>query len=223
MAIAVVASANNSGGSSSPQTFSFTTIAGADSILIVTMTGGCIPTSMTWDGTAMTKGPAIEGINGNNAGAVIYYLLNPAVGTYDIVCTFTAPVGACHIGAVQATGVAQQAPEDSQTTSTIWGNSLTTPACSHSAGALVVTNGNINNAGAFSSLGIVGGSDTLLFNKDNATGGGRCVGSSWIIPPTAGTKQSTYQKGSNGTMAAAIAAFAPAGAASFVPNNFLTF
>ena len=75
-------------------------------------TGDTTPNSVTWNGDAATLGRADTYWGGEKSS--LYYLLNPDVGTYDLVATFDGSSSVDIILGMQVIcGVVQQAPEAS--------------------------------------------------------------------------------------------------------------
>lgn len=72
------------------------TCSGSDRFLIVTITQQSPiqhnPTSVTYNGVAMTKLP-VNGFNGSQSSIFLYYLINPSSGTHNVVMTFALGTG----------------------------------------------------------------------------------------------------------------------------------
>lgn len=103
--------------------FNFTTSTGTNSILIVSTgtydTSIDTVTAVTFNGVSMTN--AVSTPNSTNACSTVWYLTNPPIGTYAVVCTFgggdTWVLGAV-AAATQFDGIDQNTPLRASTAAT---------------------------------------------------------------------------------------------------------
>jgi hypothetical protein len=86
----------------SPRTIAHTVDAANRNCLIVricfqkTNTGHSV-TGVTWNGTALTQAAGSVMSSGNSYGAYVWYLINPAVGSFNVVVTYSATPNACYM------------------------------------------------------------------------------------------------------------------------------
>lgn len=119
-AIAFVAAADggNNGNSTASLTYSYTTGAGSNRLLLTCITGDTAAddiSSVTYNGVAMTQIAKV--LPPANRWSYFYYLLAPASGAHNLVITF----GSIHFiisGSADYSGVKQSAQPDASTTNT---------------------------------------------------------------------------------------------------------
>ncbi len=104
--VAFVSTSSGTGTSSKTNTVSHTVAAGIDRLLVVGVSSVSVGISVTWGGVALTLLA-----NNSNLGAKvqIWYLVNPAVGTQDVVVTLLASTNSV-VGVENFTGVRQGEP-----------------------------------------------------------------------------------------------------------------
>lgn len=142
------------GSNASSLTFSVTTTSLTNSVLIVCAgneeTGNGIPSSATFNGSAMTA------LNSSTVGTTVdsssrlFYMLNPPATTANVVITYSTTVDNTMGSAIQVANLAQQAPTNETTTNQLTGTSspiTSTISATPSNGIVVdcITNGNVSN------------------------------------------------------------------------------
>src|SRR5262245_46709894 len=99
--------------------WSHTTGSGTDRVLVIGVavedatTADANVTSVTYNGVALTAGPNSK-ISGGGTGIIqtqLFYLLNPASGTFTVNVAFQGPIDGASAGAISLTGVRQAGPE----------------------------------------------------------------------------------------------------------------
>jgi len=106
MAISFDASSHDKDSDVSSLTFSHTVGSGSNRILVVGIynkSGGDLVTSVTFNGTALTRLGTASGGSLNQG--YLYYLLNPDTGTHNIVVTLSGETTALHAAAASFFGV----------------------------------------------------------------------------------------------------------------------
>jgi uncharacterized repeat protein (TIGR02543 family) len=222
--ITVVASTNSGWvGGGTTGTTSMTTLSvtpGAGRMLIVTIVGEAsvnpaagTPLPVTWAGTPLTVATNKVATPLNNGFAHIYYLVNPAVGTGPLTSTLSNTVNRQCIGAIYASGVGAL---ESVNAAAATASTLNSGQIAASSGALLVDCAGTSYA-PFTSGGIVGGGDTVLFNRTDvgSTGGA----TTYKINGAGGNVSATWTSSGSDHIAVAIASFAPASAIGLVNGN----
>lgn len=198
--MAIVKDAISTGSiSASSLTISHVISSGDNRLLVVGILGGSsdIITGVTYNGVAMTR---VNVSNNGNSTAYLYYLLNPASGTHDIVISSSTSTFLA-ADAVSYTGVNQDVP-----TATVTNTSSTTNFCFDN---ITPPNDNSIHVGAFAS-------DTFAISSmTNGTLIGTVLGESLplLITP-AGLHQLVANSSGTQNWATVGAAFAP-----FVSSN----
>jgi prepilin-type N-terminal cleavage/methylation domain-containing protein len=139
---------------SNPMTFSHTIGGGPNRLLLVGISAECNEgisvTSVTYNGQSLTKAASVQADTGTVGTADLWYLPEaglPAAGTYNVEIT-TSGYTSKSVGAISMEGVAQQAPEASNTNTNVGPDYISTSITTLTDGAWVVDvveNGNPNS------------------------------------------------------------------------------
>ena len=195
----------NNGGSTTSLTYSYTVGSGSNRLLVVNLIGDTSAddiSSVTYAGTAMTLVGKVQAPSNN--WQYLYYLLNPASGSNNVVIT----AGSSHYLISEAASwynVKQSAQPDASTTNTAaaTSTSVTTSLTTVASGSLVVQ-------GLWSYGHLAAGAGATPILTDTAFGGaGIFVSSGSPVSPAGNVSMTTISDGTSST-GVIMASFAPA-------------
>ena len=199
--------------SDNPQTFTHTIGGGTNRLLVVGISAECNEgisvTSVTYNGQGLTKAASAVADTGTVGTADLWYLLEadlPAAGTYNVEVT-TSGYAVKSVGAISLEGVAQQAPEATNTNTNVGPEYISTSITTLTDGAWVVDVVECGNASAFTP----DGGQTERYQEAGSSSQG--AGSTKEMA-TAGSTSMGWTSASANRLALVAAAFAPAAAAS---------
>lgn len=182
-----------------------------DRVLIVTVStdddngAGHLAGAVTFGGTALTL--AGTALAGSDQSAAMFYLLNPAAGTGDIVVTTTGPVEALQVGAFTADCIVQQAPEaTAQGTATATSISTTITTLSSNAIVFDVLENDASLTNTVTASG-----QFHLFSGSSASSGTSSYGVSFNAQQAAGARTMGWSTTAGNTLAHFAAAFKTSG------------
>ena len=173
-----------------PMTLSHTIGGGTARLLVVGISAECndgiTVTGVTYNGQPLTKAASVQADTGTVGTADLWYLLEadlPAAGAYNVEVT-TSGYTAKSVGAISLAGVAQQAPEASNTNTNVGPDYISTSITTLTDGAWVVDVVEQGNASAFTADGgqteryqeIAGSSNGAASTKEMATAGATSMG-----------------------------------------------
>jgi hypothetical protein len=190
-----------------PMTLGHTIGGGTNRLLVVGISAECnegiTVTGVTYNGQALTKAASVQADTGTVGTADLWYLLEaglPAAGTYNVQVT-TSGYTAKSVGAISLAGVAQQAPEASNTNTNVGPDYISTSITTLTDGAWVVDVVEQGNAGAFTPDG--GQTEQYDVQASSSTGA-----ASTKEMATAGATSTGWSASAN-RLAHVVAAFAP--------------
>jgi hypothetical protein len=195
----------NNGGTTNSLTYAYTVGTGSSRLLLVNLVGDTVEddiSSVTYAGAAMTFLAKIQAPSSNNW-QYLYYLLNPASGSNNVVVTAATP----HYLISEAASwfnVKQSAQPDALTTNTApaTSTSMTTSLTTVAAGALVVQ-------GIWSYGHLTAGTGATPILVDAAIGGaGIFVSSGSPVSPAGNVSMTTISDGAQSS-GVIMASFAP--------------
>ena len=182
---------------------------GENRLLVVGISAECNEgisvTSVTYNGQALTKVASAVADSGTVGLADLWYLLEadlPPAGTYNVRVT-TSGYAVKSVGAISLAGVAQQAPEDSNTKTNVGPEYISTSITTLTDGAWVVDVVECGNASAFTP----DGGQTERYEEAGSSSEG--AGSTKEMA-TAGSTSMGWTSASANRLAHVVAAFAPA-------------
>jgi hypothetical protein len=196
----------NSTAGSPTATYSVTVSAGTDKLLVVgvstfdpTLTNRTIA-SVTFNGTALTK--INESDNTTSSGnASLWYLLNPAVVTGNVVITSSGSnITGVDSYAAQFTGVSPTGQPNTQGAGATVAQTTHSVSVTPTVDSTLVVDALNGNTGPFTK----NASQTSLMNVSGGTGEG-----SYLVTTAAGTYAMSYTTGVNDDGAHAVAVFKP--------------
>jgi prepilin-type N-terminal cleavage/methylation domain-containing protein len=200
-----------------PMTLSHTIGGGTNRLLVVGISAECnegiTVTSVTYNGQALTKAASVQADTGTVGTADLWYLLEaglPAAGTYNVEVT-TSGYTAKSVGAISLAGVAQQAPESSNTNTNVGPDYISTSITTLTDGAWVVDVVEQGNAGAFTPDG--GQTEQYDVQASSSTGA-----ASTKEMATAGATSTGWSASAN-RLAHVVAAFAPGSVVATCTSN----
>jgi len=193
--------------------FSHTIGGGSNRVLVVGVSiETCNPyqtvSSINYGGKTLTplNSAQVTSPNGCMGRVELYYLLEadmPGAGAFHVVVTATGWCDALAAGAISLTGVAQQAPEASNTNSNDAQTSISTNITTLTNGAWLVDVVHSGNPYTFTA------NSGQSIRYDQATSTSEVAGSTRLVA-TAGTVSQGWTNASANRLAHAVAAFAPA-------------
>ncbi|MCG6916825.1 MAG: prepilin-type N-terminal cleavage/methylation domain-containing protein [Deltaproteobacteria bacterium] len=193
-------------------TLSHTIGGGENRLLVVGISAECNEgisvTSVTYNGQALTKIASAVADTGTVGLADLWYLLEadlPPAGTYNVQVT-TSGYAVKSVGATSLAGVAQQAPEASNTNTNVGPEYISTSITTSTDGAWIVDVVECGNASAFTP----DGGQTERYEEAGSSSEG--AGSTKEMA-TAGSTSMGWTSASANRLAHVVAAFAPAAAA----------
>lgn len=164
------------------------------------------PSGVTYNGVALTQINTANVGSGTRQCVSLWYLLAPAVGTANVVVTWSSSVSNATAGAISLYNVAQAAPE-ANATSVNNSGATTTNITTLTDGAWVVDMFGSGNGGGLSAAG---GQTARFTNTSGSTTAG---GGSTKPVATAGATSVTWSQAGGVNRSAGVAA-------SFAPVNF---
>jgi hypothetical protein len=196
-------------GSGNPLTFTHTIGGGTNRLLVVGISAECdvsvSVSSVTYNGQGLTKAASAVADTSTVGVAELWYLLEadlPSAGTYTVAVN-TSGYAVKSVGAVSFEGVAQQAPEATNTSTNVGPNSISTSITTLTDGAWVVDVVVDGNASAFTP----DGGQTEQYDEVASSSTGAA---STKEMATAGATSMGWSAGSANRLAHVVAAFAPA-------------
>jgi hypothetical protein len=195
--------------SDNPMTLSHTIGGGTNRLLLVGISAECNEgisvTSVTYNGQPLTKAASVEADTGTVGTADLWYLLEadlPVAGAYNVEVT-TSGYTSKTVGAISMEGVAQQAPEASNTNTNVGPEYISTSITTLTDGAWIVDVVECGNASAFTPDG--GQTERYQLAASSSTGA-----ASTKEKATAGSTTMGWTSASANRLAHVVAAFAPA-------------
>jgi prepilin-type N-terminal cleavage/methylation domain-containing protein len=211
--IAIDSQSSGSADGASSLTFSHTIGGGSNRILVVGVSiETCNPyetvSSITYGGKTLTYLNSAQVTSSNDCrGRVeLYYLLEadmPGAGPFNVVVTATGWCDALAAGAVSLRGVAQQAPEVSNTNANDAQTSISTNITTLTDGAWLVDAVHSGNPGTFTA----NSGQNVRYDQASSTSE---VAGSTLLVASAGNVSLGWTNTSANRLAQAVAAFAPA-------------
>ena len=168
--------------------------------------GDHVISSITYNGDPLTKADSAEIGSSIIASSEIWYLLNPDVGTHDIIINYNGgPIRYCAAGAISFYNVAQQAPEVTNTNTSTSTSSINTDITALSDGSII-----IDNVACGANSGFLPGTDQTEFYEERTSGAGAAGAGSYKELLTAGATSMTQTASFDvNRMAHVVVAFAP--------------
>jgi hypothetical protein len=160
-------------------------------VSLVAATATIVPSGMTWNGEAMTQAAVKNDIVATGLYTAIYYKTSPAHnGTYNVVATFSAPVGGAVTGiaivSAWATGVHATPLDDTSTVGPANGDPVVITVTPSEGGELDIC-ASCSQANALAAIPVIDA--TALQTWDQ---GGNCVITSYDIPAGSGDDAHTH-------------------------------
>ena len=185
----------------------FTVGSGTNRLLTVFVAGEGLTSvsSVTYGGVALTQAAFGTTTTGTVDAAAIWYLLNPATGSGNIVANTTNSGSGWHLSAASFSDVAQQAP----TTMTNFNNNpsnISTTFSQALGDGIIVDAFDRNNDQATITPG--SGQTTIFADGANSANGGYTVGASYQIGDFAANKTVSWSTTANSEWGQAAAFFA---------------
>ena len=211
--IAIDSQSSGSADGASSLTFSHTIGGGSNRILVVGVSiETCNPyetvSSITYGGKTLTylNSAQVTSSNACRGRVELYYLLEadmPGAGPFNVVVTATGWCDALAAGAVSLRGVAQQAPEVSNTNANDAQTSISTNITTLTDGAWLVDAVHSGNPGTFTA----NSGQNVRYDQASSTSE---VAGSTLLVASAGNVSLGWTNTSANRLAQAVAAFAPA-------------
>jgi uncharacterized protein YcfL len=201
---------------STPYQFQFTVASNSNRMLVVTTSGEagtpatstCRVTAVTFNSVSLTR--AVErnfDDGGTSACSSIWYLINPAATTANIVITTAGTTTDLNVGAMSLYNVAQSAPEATASNQNTGQSSITTNITTLTNNAWVIDSVHSGNAGGFSP----GSGQTERYDQAGSTS--QHAASTKTVTTAGSTSMQQTLSGAN-RLAHTLAAFAPSSTAA---------
>jgi hypothetical protein len=186
------------------------TVTGTNCLLLVACfndTTGGLPTvtGATYNGVAMTQALSVAAPRPSND--YLFYLINPAVGTHNIVVTRSAGTNTLEVAAASYTGVSQTGFPDAQTSGTARGSTSLTTVANNTWIVAAITDA-------------VTGGGTNLTVRNSGQAQMQILDSNGALTP-AGSKSLSWAQSGSGGEGDMIVSLAPV--AALPKGNFLAF